>query len=121
MPAAQAGVAAAIASTSRQVGATLGVAVVGAIAAGGLSGVVGPAFARATHPAWWLLTASGALIVVLGLVTTTPWARRGAERTAAALGDPVPAPAAGEPAAAPARRRPPPRRPRAAGRPPGSS
>jgi EmrB/QacA subfamily drug resistance transporter len=91
MPAAQAGVAAAIASTSRQVGQTLGVAVVGAIAAGGLSGVAGPAFARATHPAWWVLTASGALVVVLALTTTSRWARRAAERTAALLEEPAPA------------------------------
>ena len=43
MPAAQAGVAAAVASTSRQVGQTLGVAVSGAIAAGA-SGLIGPSF-----------------------------------------------------------------------------
>ena len=37
MPAAQAGVASAVASTSRQVGMTLGVAVIGAIAGGGVA------------------------------------------------------------------------------------
>ena len=48
MPPAQAGVAAAVASTSRQLGQTLGVAVVGAIAAGGA--VSGRAGLRAGQP-----------------------------------------------------------------------
>jgi hypothetical protein len=44
MPAAQAGVAGAVASTSRQVGMTLGVAVIGAVSAGAIAGalVTGP-------------------------------------------------------------------------------
>jgi EmrB/QacA subfamily drug resistance transporter len=79
MPAAQAGVASAIASTSRQIGQSLGVAVVGALAAGGLSGAVSGHFAEASRTGWWLLTACGALVVVLGLVTTTTWAKRTAD------------------------------------------
>ncbi len=67
MPRAQAGVAAAIASTSRQVGATLGVAVSGAIV--GIA-ATSPAFALSTRPFWWLVSAGGALIVVLGFVAT---------------------------------------------------
>jgi EmrB/QacA subfamily drug resistance transporter len=59
MPRAQAGVAAAIATTSRQVGQTLGVAVVGATAA-----------------AWWVLVACGAAVLALGLVATSAGARR---------------------------------------------
>ncbi|HEY2767828.1 MAG TPA: MFS transporter [Solirubrobacteraceae bacterium] len=55
MPAAQAGVAAAVASTSRQVGQTLGVALVGAVAAAGV-GKVGPGFVQASHTAWWIVT-----------------------------------------------------------------
>ena len=50
MPSSQAGVAAAVASTSRQVGQTLGVAVVGAAAGGSISGNLGTGFAVATHP-----------------------------------------------------------------------
>jgi EmrB/QacA subfamily drug resistance transporter len=81
MPAAQAGVASAVASTSRQVGSTLGVAVVGAIAAAGLAtGAVSSRFADATHAGWWVLTACGALIVVLGVVTTTKWGLSTAEQ-----------------------------------------
>jgi EmrB/QacA subfamily drug resistance transporter len=85
MPAAQAGVAAAVASTSRQVGQTLGVAVAGAVAAGGLAAAAGPAFAVSSRPAWWLISGCGALAVAVGLVTTTGWARRSSERTAATL------------------------------------
>ena len=55
MPGSQAGVAAAIASTSRSVGLTLGVAVIGAIAGGTLSGAIEPSFAAATHAGWWVI------------------------------------------------------------------
>jgi hypothetical protein len=82
MPATQAGVASAVASTSRQVGATLGVAIVGAAAGGGLAGALGKSFATATHPGWWIITAFGAVVLVLGLVTTTRWANETAVQTA---------------------------------------
>jgi EmrB/QacA subfamily drug resistance transporter len=81
MPVAQAGVAAAIATTSRQFGQAIGVAIVGAIAASG----VGSSAARlssASHPAWWTLTAMGALVFVLGLLATGSRARESARRTA---------------------------------------
>ena len=51
----QAGVAAAVASTSRQVGMTLGVAIVGAVAGTSLSGAIGPRFAAASHAGWWII------------------------------------------------------------------
>jgi EmrB/QacA subfamily drug resistance transporter len=73
MPRAQAGVAAAIATTSRQVGQTLGVAVVGAIAVSHL------------HAARWTITACGAVVLVLAVVATTSRARESARRTAEAL------------------------------------
>jgi EmrB/QacA subfamily drug resistance transporter len=82
MPAAQAGVASAVASTSRQVGATLGVAIAGAAAGGGVAKVLGPSFAAATHPGWWIMTGSGVVVLVLGLVTTTHWANVTAKQTA---------------------------------------
>jgi len=71
MPRAQAGVAAAIATTSRQVGQALGVAVVGAIAP--------PA------AAWWTLAACGGVVLTLGLLATTTRAGASARRTAAQL------------------------------------
>lgn len=82
MPRAQAGVAAAIATTSRQVGQGLGVAVGGAIVS---SRSGGADLAAASHPAWWLLAASGLLVVALALVATSCRARRSARRTATAL------------------------------------
>jgi EmrB/QacA subfamily drug resistance transporter len=83
MPAEQAGVAAGIASTNRQVGTTLGVAVLGAISAGTLSGQIGPAFAAATHAGWWIIAGLGVLIVAGGLLSTGAWAERTARATAA--------------------------------------
>jgi EmrB/QacA subfamily drug resistance transporter len=85
MPRAQAGVASAIASTSRQVGSTLGVAVVGALIASSLAGSVHLDLATATHAGWWVLAGCGAVVLVLGQVVTTPWARRTADRTARQL------------------------------------
>ena len=64
MPGSQAGVAAAIASTSRSVGLTLGVAVIGAIAGGTLSGAIGPSFAAATHAGWWVIAGLGVISLV---------------------------------------------------------
>jgi MFS family permease len=85
MPPAQAGVAAAVATTSRQVGLTLGVAVLGAVAAGGLGGEIGPGFAQATRPGWWIVAALGLAASALGYLTTTAWARDTAQRTAERL------------------------------------
>jgi Na+/melibiose symporter-like transporter len=82
MPPAQAGVAAAVASTSRQVGMTLGVAVVGAVAGGTVAGGLGKSFATATHPGWWIIAALGAVVLLLGALTTTRWARHTARATA---------------------------------------
>ena len=75
MPRAQAGVASAIATTSRQFGQTLGVAVVGAIVTSHVSG----------SAAWWTLTACGAVVLLLGVLATTTRAAASARRTAVAL------------------------------------
>jgi EmrB/QacA subfamily drug resistance transporter len=83
MPSSQAGVAAAVASTSRQVGATLGVAIVGAVAGSGLSGVIGKGFASATHASWWIIVGLGVAILIISLLSTTEWASETAARTAA--------------------------------------
>jgi EmrB/QacA subfamily drug resistance transporter len=83
MPRAQAGVAAAIATTSRQVGQTLGVAFIGAIVTAHLGASAG--LAPASHPAWWTLTACGAVVLLLGFMATTRRAGETARRTAAEL------------------------------------
>lgn len=89
MPRGQAGVAAAVASTSRQLGQTLGVAVIGAVLAAGVStSAYRATFVSAAVPGWWILTGCGAVVLVLGAVTTGSWARRTAERTARRLESP---------------------------------
>jgi EmrB/QacA subfamily drug resistance transporter len=93
MPTSMAGVAASVASTSRQIGITLGVAISGSIVGGSLA-VGAPAFTAATHPAWWLVAGLGVVIGGLGLVTTSGWAL-GTARRAAALFDRVDAGPAG--------------------------
>ena len=101
MPPSQAGVAAAVASTSRQVGATLGVAIVGAVAGSGLSGVIGNGFASATHASWWIIVGLGVAILILSLLSTTEWASETAARTAARfreVGLPAPRAPSGVPA-----------------------
>ena len=85
MPRAQAGVAAAIASTSRQVGQTLGVAVVGAIVTSRVHGSVHSGLAAASHLGWWAMVGCGGMVLVLGLVATSRRALETARRTAAAL------------------------------------
>jgi EmrB/QacA subfamily drug resistance transporter len=85
MPRAQAGVAAAIATTSRQVGQTLGVAVVGAIVASGAADQGHVDLSSASRPGWWALTACGGVVLLLGFIASTRRAGESARRTAAAL------------------------------------
>jgi EmrB/QacA subfamily drug resistance transporter len=85
MPRAQAGVAAAIASTSRQVGGSLGVAIIGSVVVSALVGPLRTGFATASHAGWWSVAACGVLVLVLGLVSSGSWARGTAKRTAELL------------------------------------
>jgi EmrB/QacA subfamily drug resistance transporter len=87
MPPSQAGVAAAVASTSRQVGATLGVAVLGALAGGDAAGALGPGFASATHTSWWVVVGIGVVLLIGAFATTSRWALRSASHTAERLRD----------------------------------
>ncbi|MFI6864752.1 MFS transporter [Streptomyces sp. NPDC050421] len=103
MPRSQAGVAAAVASTSRQIGQTLGVAVIGAVLAAGVagsshdSGSAGD-FVAASRAAWWIITGCGVCVLLVGAVSSGRWARGTARRTAERLEEPAAAAAAGEPA-----------------------
>jgi MFS family permease len=76
MPRAQAGVAAAIASTSRQVGASLGVAVLGSVVTSQIVGSFAGSFPAASHVGWLIMAGCGVAVCVLGFVTTSGWARR---------------------------------------------
>lgn len=85
MPRDQAGVAAGIASTSRQIGQTFGVAVVGALVTSHLTGSLAAQLPAASRAGWWVLTACGFSVLVLGLVSTSRRARASAQRTATLL------------------------------------
>ena len=82
MPLSQAGVAAAIASTSRQVGASLGVAIAGTVLTARLVGPLETGFVEAAVLCWYIIAGCGFLVLVLGLITTGKWARRTAEAVA---------------------------------------
>ncbi|WP_042378630.1 MFS transporter [Streptacidiphilus melanogenes] len=80
MPRAQAGVAAAVASTSRQTGQALGVAVIGSVVTSAVVGGLHAGFAQASHIGWWIMVGCAAVVLVLGVATTGQWARGTAER-----------------------------------------
>ncbi|WP_033413242.1 MFS transporter [Actinomycetospora chiangmaiensis] len=76
MPRAQAGVAAAVASTSRQVGSTLGVAVSGTFVAAAVT------LGSGLTAGWVAAAVATAVVGVLGIVATTARARASADRVA---------------------------------------
>jgi EmrB/QacA subfamily drug resistance transporter len=79
MPAARSGVAAAIASSCRQVGGALGVAILGAIVAFHEHGAT-TAIAVASHDAWWVMAGAGLAIIALTFVVTSSRALATAKR-----------------------------------------
>jgi EmrB/QacA subfamily drug resistance transporter len=87
MPNNQAGVAAAVASTSRQVGQALGVAVIGSILGAAVGSRLDVHLAAASHPAWWLIAGCGVSVLVLGAASTGRWAQRTARQCAETLED----------------------------------
>lgn len=96
MPRSQAGVAAAVASTSRQIGQTLGVAVIGAVLAAGVAdagssygGGAAGEFVAASRAAWWIITGCGVCVLLVGAVSSGRWARGTARRTAERLEEPA--------------------------------
>src|SRR5262249_25666117 len=93
MPRSQAALASAVASTSRQVGASLGVALAGSLANAGLGAAHRPEFANATHVVFWVTAGFGAAIVALGLASTGARAKASASRVAFLLDPPAEAPA----------------------------
>lgn len=93
MPRSRAGAASAVASTSRQVGVSIGVALAGSITGIATATAVGPQFAVSMHPMWMLTAALALAILALGIASTTAHARGTAERVARTLIDPETAPA----------------------------
>jgi EmrB/QacA subfamily drug resistance transporter len=89
MPPAQAGVASAVISTTRQLGNVLGVAVMGAMLTDGIAGRMAAgathahALTAATHAPFLLAVICGLLISVIGFVTTSVRAQETARAVAA--------------------------------------
>lgn len=90
MPRHRAGAAAAVASTSRQVGVSIGVALAGSITGVAASGI-GPDFSSDMHPMWVLVVVFSAVILSLGIASSTRWAARTSDDVARLFIDPEPA------------------------------
>jgi len=83
VPKTQAGMASGMNSSSRQLGQSLGAAIVGSVLAVSLSGSMRAGFIHASHAGWWILAACGYVVLLLGLVRTTRWAKATAARAVA--------------------------------------
>ncbi|MCF6388411.1 DHA2 family efflux MFS transporter permease subunit [Mycobacterium sp. MBM] len=80
MPLDRAGAASAVTSTSRQIGVSIGVALCGSVAGAALAGT--GSFTASARPLWLVCVGLGVLIVVLGVVSTSPRAMESARRLA---------------------------------------
>lgn len=85
LPRSQAGVAAAFASTSRQIGASLGVAVVGSLVNPLAGGSFISSFADSGDAVWLTLAAMSAAVMVVAVLSTGSRAQASARRTAEEL------------------------------------
>jgi predicted MFS family arabinose efflux permease len=88
MPRARAGLASAVASTSRQVGASLGVALAGTLAGQGIEAAHRADYAASTRVVFELITVFGLAIAALGFLSTGARARASAARIAFLLDAP---------------------------------
>ena len=82
--------AAAVASTSRQVGSALGVAVLGSLVTSRVIPPITTGFAAAATPAFVVIAVCGVVVLALGIVSTTDWAKETARRTAEHFAEPAP-------------------------------
>ena len=74
VPKSQAGVASGMNSSARQLGQSLGVAIVGSVLAASLHGSIAGGFLTAAHAGWWVMAGCGYAVLVLGVISTTNWA-----------------------------------------------
>ncbi|MCV7227633.1 MFS transporter [Mycolicibacterium komossense] len=88
MPTDRAGAASAVASTSRQIGVSLGVALCGSIAASALADTRVD-FAAAARPLWLVCAVLGLVVFGLGIFATSERAMRSAERLAPLIAGPA--------------------------------
>lgn len=83
MPRSQAGAAAGIASTMRQLGQALGVAVIGSVIASRVTHLTASSgFTDASRISWGIIAGCGFAVLFLGLITTGTWAKCTASRNA---------------------------------------
>lgn len=75
VPKSQAGVASGMNSSARQLGQSLGVAIVGSVLAASLHGGMSGGFLSAARDGWWVMAGCGYAVLLLGVVSTTGWAR----------------------------------------------
>lgn len=87
MPTDRAGAASAVASTSRQVGVSVGVALCGSVLGSALS-TTGADFAVAARPLWLICAGLGVVILALGFYSTSARALRSADRLAPLIAGP---------------------------------
>jgi predicted MFS family arabinose efflux permease len=86
LPPDQVGVAGALASSARQFGISIGVAVTGSIVAS-----TGVGFISSSHAAWAVLGGCGLAALALGVISTSSWAKAAAARNGQRLATaPVP-------------------------------
>jgi MFS family permease len=86
MPREQAGVAGAVASTTRQLGSALGVAIIGSVIASHVTQIAaGPAFTSASRVSWAIIAFCGLTMLGVGGLTTGAWGRRKAKANAARM------------------------------------
>jgi len=90
MPRAQAGLASAVASTSRQIGVSIGVALAGALAGrpAAVASAADAAFGLAMHRFWWIFAGVGVVVVMLGVLSTGARARASTRRIAHLMQEP---------------------------------
>jgi MFS family permease len=87
MPTDRAGAASAVASTSRQVGVSIGVALCGSLAGPALA-AANVDFAVSARPLWFVCAGLAVMITVLAIFSTSPWALKSAERLAPLIAEP---------------------------------
>jgi len=90
MPRAQAGLASAVASTSRQIGVSIGVALAGALAGrpAAVASAADAAFGLAMHRFWWIFAGVGVVVVLLGVLSTGARERASTRRIAHLMQEP---------------------------------
>jgi EmrB/QacA subfamily drug resistance transporter len=76
VPKSQAGMASGLNSSSRMLGQSLGVAIVGSVLAASMHGSIQTTFVHASHVGWWFMACCGYAVLLLGLVCNSRWAKR---------------------------------------------